>query len=72
MDPGGAAIGQPLATDQSFLAVRPADGDGDGNAACDAGSVELVPEPGAAAAALAASLALGTLVRSRARRECRR
>jgi predicted outer membrane repeat protein len=60
IDGSGAPIVFPLTSDQRDPAspVRPADGDGDGVARCDAGAVELVPEPAALAGMLAALLAL--------------
>jgi hypothetical protein len=38
--------------------IRPQDGDGNGSVICDAGAVEIVPEPGTAMLALGAALAL--------------
>jgi len=39
--------------------IRPQDGDGNGSAICDAGAVEIVPEPSTGMLALGAALALG-------------
>jgi len=48
--------------------IRPQDGDGNGSVICDAGAVEIVPEPSTAMLALGAALALwarGAVVRGR-------